>query len=84
MILSIFNNFWKIRIFSRTLTSARRSWVKWDCLRTEADPLEAQEAESGVKKRGAEASSQPERQRQVGQRWMEEKKSRRSYQRAPA
>ena len=26
-ILSIFNNFWKICIFSRTLTSARRSWV---------------------------------------------------------
>ena len=28
MILSIFNNFQKIRIFPRTLTSARRSWVK--------------------------------------------------------
>ena len=26
--------------------------LKWDCLRAEADPLEAQEAESGVKKRG--------------------------------
>ena len=28
--------------------------LKWDCLGEEADPLEAQEAESGVKERGAE------------------------------
>ena len=28
--------------------------LKWDCLGEKADPLEAQEAESGVKERGAE------------------------------
>ena len=43
----------------------------------------AQAAESGVKKRRGGAVSQPEQQRRARQCWVEQKKSRRDYRRAP-
>ena len=54
--------------------------LKWDCLGEEADPLEAQEAEPGVKERGAEpvVNQSGSGKRDSAER--EEKESRRSYQ----